>query len=113
MEQKPKIEFVEDVEPQEVGNGDVLLVDAAGEIQRLPVPSNDPNDPLNFTAWEKTGVIVSCCWFCKGIDFFFGLYRCGCILTATSDHVSLYCWRPRCHSFYLRRNVWRRRRERN
>ncbi|KAJ6018288.1 hypothetical protein N7451_001667 [Penicillium sp. IBT 35674x] len=40
-----------------------ILVDAAGSIQRLPVPSNDVNDPLNFTVWEKAGVIVSCCWF--------------------------------------------------
>ncbi|PYH91315.1 MFS general substrate transporter [Aspergillus ellipticus CBS 707.79] len=46
-----------------VKQGDALLVDAAGDIQRLPLPSQDPNDPLNFTVWEKTGVMVSCCWF--------------------------------------------------
>ncbi|KAJ5730844.1 uncharacterized protein N7483_005352 [Penicillium malachiteum] len=62
IDQKPRIEFVEDVEPPELGK-DQVLVDAAGEIQWLPVPSDDPNDPLNFTVWEKTGVIVSCCWF--------------------------------------------------
>jgi hypothetical protein len=84
LEQKVKIEFVEDVEPQTVKTGDVL-VDAAGSIQRLPVPSADPNDPLNFTLWEKTGVIVSCCWFSimslsvvgglgAILGIFFGLY---------------------------------------
>ncbi|KAF3384846.1 hypothetical protein F1880_001754 [Penicillium rolfsii] len=84
LEQKAKIEFVEDVEPQTVNTGEVL-VDAAGDIQRLPVPSADPNDPLNFTAWEKTGVIVSCCWFSimslsvvgglgAILGIFFGLY---------------------------------------
>ncbi|KAJ5096574.1 hypothetical protein N7456_007295 [Penicillium angulare] len=62
MDQKAKIEFIEDAEPVELSKGDIL-VDAAGEIQRLPIPSNDPNDPLNFTSWEKAGVIVSCCWF--------------------------------------------------
>lgn len=64
IDQKAKIEFLEDVTPQDVGKDD-LLVDDAGAIQRLPVPSDDPNDPLNFTVWEKTGVIVSCCWFCE------------------------------------------------
>ncbi|RDW84249.1 hypothetical protein BP6252_01839 [Coleophoma cylindrospora] len=43
--------------------GDALLVTAQGEICRLPVPSNDPNDPLNFTRWEKAAIIVACCWF--------------------------------------------------
>lgn len=60
--EKVKIEFVEDAVPQTIKTGEVL-VDAAGDIQRLPVPSADPNDPLNFTFLEKTGVIVSCCWF--------------------------------------------------
>ncbi|KAJ5481160.1 hypothetical protein N7539_007054 [Penicillium diatomitis] len=63
MDQKANIELVEDLETHGDGKGDDVLVDAAGEIQRLPVPSADPNDPLNFTVWEKTGVIVSCCWF--------------------------------------------------
>lgn len=82
--EKVKIEFVEDVEPQAVKTGEVL-VDAAGDIQRLPVPSADPNDPLNFTFLEKTGVIVSCCWFSimslsvvgglgAILGIFFGLY---------------------------------------
>ncbi|KAL3255736.1 hypothetical protein ABHI18_008109 [Aspergillus niger] len=42
---------------------DQVLVDEAGRIQRLPVPSDDPNDPLSFALWEKTGIVVCCCWF--------------------------------------------------
>jgi hypothetical protein len=42
-----------------------LLVTAEGEVRKLPVPSNDPNDPLNLRRWEKACIIVACCWFCK------------------------------------------------
>lgn len=67
-EDKAVIEFAENVEPGkpsvDYGDGHIL-VDNDGQVQRLPVPSKDPNDPLNYTRWEKTGIIVSCCWFCK------------------------------------------------
>lgn len=63
VEQKVKVDFLEDVKPQDVENGEIL-VGASGDIQRLPVPSNDPNDPLNYNTLEKAGIIVSCCWFC-------------------------------------------------
>ncbi|CAI7618762.1 unnamed protein product [Penicillium pancosmium] len=69
IDQKVNIEFVEDIESStEDGKGidgkdGGLLVNASGGILRLPVPSSDPNDPLNFTKWEKMGVIISCCWF--------------------------------------------------
>lgn len=63
-DQKFNIELLEDIKSPRVQK-DEVLVNAAGSIQRLPVPSNDVNDPLNFTVWEKAGVIVSCCWFCK------------------------------------------------
>ncbi|KAH8901076.1 MFS general substrate transporter [Thozetella sp. PMI_491] len=43
--------------------GNALLVDKNGNIRRLPIPSNNPNDPLNFTWWEKFSVIFCCCWF--------------------------------------------------
>jgi hypothetical protein len=62
IDQKPQIEFLEDIEPEPTK--DHVLVDETGEVQRLPVPSNDPNDPLNFSKWEKFGVVFSCCWFC-------------------------------------------------
>ncbi|KAJ5632013.1 hypothetical protein N7490_008352 [Penicillium lividum] len=61
VDQKANIEFVEDVQPQRAHDG--VLVNSTGDIQLLPVPSKDVNDPLNFTAWEKAGVIISCCWF--------------------------------------------------
>ncbi|KAK7989079.1 hypothetical protein PG989_009394 [Apiospora arundinis] len=43
--------------------GNALLVDKQGQIRRLPIPSNSPNDPLNWKAWEKSAVIFCCCWF--------------------------------------------------
>ncbi|KAI7542612.1 MFS general substrate transporter [Hortaea werneckii] len=43
--------------------GDVMLLDAAGHVRRVPMPSSDPNDPLNMHRWRKLGVIVPCCWF--------------------------------------------------
>ncbi|KAK8049680.1 hypothetical protein PG994_011410 [Apiospora phragmitis] len=43
--------------------GNALLVDKQGRIRRLPIPSNSPNDPLNWKAWEKSAVIFCCCWF--------------------------------------------------
>ncbi|KAL4804544.1 MFS general substrate transporter [Aspergillus unguis] len=39
------------------------MIDSSGQIRQLPIPSKDPNDPLNFSSWEKLGIIVSCCWF--------------------------------------------------
>ncbi|KAK5790809.1 hypothetical protein VI817_008096 [Penicillium citrinum] len=67
IDPKVKVELVEDIEPA-IKDGDQkskdgLLVNASGDILRLPIPSADPNDPLNFTFLEKMGVIVSCCWF--------------------------------------------------
>ncbi|KAM0346428.1 hypothetical protein ACHAPU_005492 [Fusarium lateritium] len=43
--------------------GNALLVDRHGEIRKIPVPSSDPNDPLNFRPWEKWGLVFCCCWF--------------------------------------------------
>ncbi|KAJ5531908.1 hypothetical protein N7494_008460 [Penicillium frequentans] len=62
VDQKFDIELLEDIQPPQTQK-DKILVDSAGSIQRLPVPSNDVNDPLNFSVWEKAGVVVSCCWF--------------------------------------------------
>ena len=54
-----------EIEHREVkATGNALLVSRDGEVRRLPIPSSNPNDPLNFTKWEKFGVILSCCWFC-------------------------------------------------
>ncbi|PLB51333.1 MFS general substrate transporter [Aspergillus steynii IBT 23096] len=62
MGYKPTVELAEDADIQK-NNTDKILVDSDGCVQRLPIPSADPNDPLNFTFWEKLGVVVSCCWF--------------------------------------------------
>ncbi|KAH7188288.1 major facilitator superfamily domain-containing protein [Fusarium flagelliforme] len=43
--------------------GNALLVDKKGEIRKIPVPSSDPNDPLNLRPWEKYGLVFCCCWF--------------------------------------------------
>lgn len=45
------------------GNANVNLLDDEGNIRRIPVPSADPNDPLNMNKWRKMGIIVTCCWF--------------------------------------------------
>jgi hypothetical protein len=45
--------------------GNALLVDKQGRVRHLPIPSNNPNDPLNFKPWEKAAIIASCCWFCE------------------------------------------------
>ncbi|KAM0278833.1 hypothetical protein ACHAQH_004909 [Verticillium albo-atrum] len=65
--------------------GNALLVNKASEIRKIPVPSSDPNDPLNFRAWEKYAVVFCCCWFsimglsiASGLgpilNVFFGMY---------------------------------------
>lgn len=43
--------------------GDLTLLDDHGNTRRLPIPTTDPNDPLNFNKWQKLGILVSCCWF--------------------------------------------------
>jgi len=42
---------------------DVNLLDEDGNVRRIPVPSADPNDPLNMSKWRKMGVVVTCCWY--------------------------------------------------
>ncbi|KAL5041178.1 hypothetical protein BDW71DRAFT_201576 [Aspergillus fruticulosus] len=55
MEEKGTIELSENVED---GKPDVelghVLVDGDGQVQRLPVPSKDPNDPLNYTNGRRS-----------------------------------------------------------
>lgn len=47
--------------------GNALLIDRLGNVRKLPIPSQDPNDPLNFRPREKWAVIFSCCWFCESL----------------------------------------------
>ncbi|KAJ5992335.1 MFS general substrate transporter [Penicillium sp. IBT 35674x] len=61
--EKGSVEFTEDVSSDVSSGHSDVLVDSSGEIRRLPIPSKDPNDPLNFSFAAKLGIIVSCCWF--------------------------------------------------
>ena len=45
--------------------GSALLIDRQGRVRNLPVPTNNPNDPLNWAGWKKAAVIFCCCWFCE------------------------------------------------
>jgi len=62
-------EVEEIADPKSIGTkqqagGDVLLVSEEG-LRKIPIPTDDPNDPLNFGKWKKAGIILTCCWFCK------------------------------------------------
>ena len=57
------VEFTDKSISEQFTSGDVQLLNTAGEIRRIPIPSNDPNDPLNFTKARKLGILVCCCWF--------------------------------------------------
>lgn len=60
-----KIEFThDDSSGNERTAGEVLLVSEQG-VRNIPVPTDNPNDPLNFNRWQKLGVTITCCWFCK------------------------------------------------
>jgi hypothetical protein len=59
-----RIEQVEDVERKShQPAGDLHLLDEHGNTRRIPIPTGDPNDPLNFGKVQKLGILVSCCWF--------------------------------------------------
>lgn len=71
MDSKPHtdIDYVEElkasqehVEDNHV-KGNALLIQADGDVRKIPVPSKSPNDPLNFKTWEKAGIVFCCCWF--------------------------------------------------
>ena len=59
------IEFASEGQQNGATAGEVLLVSGQDEIRKIPVPTSDPNDPLNFSKWRKIGVVTTCCWFCK------------------------------------------------
>jgi hypothetical protein len=39
----------------------VLLYDEDGRPQNIPVPSSDPNDPLNFSIWRQRFILTVVC----------------------------------------------------
>jgi hypothetical protein len=71
LERTSSLEQVEDIKPSPVeptskhqhAEGNALLLREDGQVHKLPIPSNDPNDPLNFPPWMKYSVIFCCCWF--------------------------------------------------
>jgi hypothetical protein len=46
-------------------SGDVLMISGNDKVRRIPIPSDDPNDPLKFSKWKKMGIVFTCCWFCE------------------------------------------------
>lgn len=60
-----QVENFKDIVKDDHGHveGNALLVSKDGEVRRIPVPSNDPNDPLNFKPWQKYALVFCCCWF--------------------------------------------------
>jgi hypothetical protein len=67
LDEKQAAQRIESIEhaklnvPQRAG--DLNLLDSEGNTRRIPIPTSDPNDPLNFSKWRKLGILVSCCWF--------------------------------------------------
>lgn len=45
--------------------GDVVMISGSDKVRRVPIPSDDPNDPLHFAQWRKIGIIFTCCWYGK------------------------------------------------
>lgn len=43
--------------------GSVYLVDSDGSILKLPIPSDDPNDPLQWSKWKRTGALFCIIFF--------------------------------------------------
>lgn len=58
-----QLEFTKGVDTKAAASGNVDLLDEHGQIRRIPIPSADPNDPLNLNKWRKLGVMITCCWF--------------------------------------------------
>jgi hypothetical protein len=52
--QKP----IDVVEVEQI-EGTVRLFDSEGNIRKVPVPSNDPADPLNWSSWKRCLVLMS------------------------------------------------------
>ncbi|EUC27515.1 hypothetical protein COCCADRAFT_41778 [Bipolaris zeicola 26-R-13] len=67
--EKPSIENIEFEGGKDINNniqqanGDIVLLSGSDEIRKIPVPTDDPNDPLNFSTLRKWGIVVTCCWF--------------------------------------------------
>lgn len=48
---------------REQTKGDIVLVGHDHGVRKIPIPTDDPNDPLNWPKWRKMGIVGTCCWF--------------------------------------------------
>lgn len=63
----PDLDHIEALKPATVpaqNYGDVLLV-TSQDVRRIPVPTDNPNDPLNSRPFKKFMIVANCCWFGK------------------------------------------------
>ena len=44
-------------------SGSIFLVTSSGTTLSLPVPSQSPNDPLNWSQWKTGGAIIATAWY--------------------------------------------------
>ena len=68
----PALDHVEALKPTTVSaqnHGDVLLV-TSDDVRRIPVPTDNPNDPLNSKPFKKFMIVANCCWFGKLLAIF-------------------------------------------
>nr|OQO21698.1 hypothetical protein B0A51_11547 [Rachicladosporium sp. CCFEE 5018] len=85
--EKTLAQYNDDVAKDELSTvavtGNVELVDRQGHIRRIPVPSSDPNDPLNFSKWRKAGAL-----FTLPLSMVFGrrpvMLGCCCLLLGST-----------------------------
>ena len=45
----------------ELTDGTVQLLDEAGQVRKIPVPTNDPDDPLTWSLWWRGLVFAVIC----------------------------------------------------
>ncbi|KAK6425309.1 hypothetical protein LTR81_002337 [Elasticomyces elasticus] len=60
---KDHVVQVEHVKGEKIKEDGAVLLVADSVLQKIPIPSNDPNDPLNFSRIRKMTVLLTTCWF--------------------------------------------------
>ncbi|KAF4495992.1 MFS transporter SIT family, siderophore-iron:H+ symporter [Fusarium agapanthi] len=63
MEKDDRYDKAMNVEDAVRNSAGVLLYDDDGNVRNLPVPSCDPNDPLNFGIWRQRLVLLAVCMY--------------------------------------------------
>lgn len=57
-----KLVFALSGEVEEI-EGTTRLFHSNGQIRKIPIPSNDPRDPLTWSTWRRGVVLISLCVF--------------------------------------------------